>query len=77
MEFFGQSLENLFRKKKSGIAFRKRLGVFNYKIGKIGYHKRPGATDLKVKEELLAVRICNLVRTIQVRAQDESKQTRS
>jgi large subunit ribosomal protein L41 len=47
MNFFDISL-NIYRK-KWGTAFRKRLGVFNYKIGHQGYHKQPGAIPLHVK----------------------------
>ena len=47
MNVFSQMAEGLFRHERRYRAFRKRLGVFNYKIGKIGYHKKPGLIDLQ------------------------------
>ena len=56
--FFGVTF-NIFRRKR-GVSFRKRLGVFNYKIGKVGYHKQPGAIDLATKESLKKVIILTI-----------------
>ncbi|KRX04506.1 hypothetical protein PPERSA_04321 [Pseudocohnilembus persalinus] len=50
MSFFDQGV-NVFRR-KVGQTFRKKLGNYNYKIGKIGYHKNPGHIDLQTKEQL-------------------------
>lgn len=48
MNFFG-FFADIFRRRR-GMSFRKRLGVFNYKVKKIGYHKKPGAINLQTKE---------------------------
>ena len=45
---------DIFRKKR-GMSFRKKIGVFNYKLRKIGYHKKPGLIPLELKEKLKKV----------------------
>ena len=51
---FGGSVLNPFRR-KTGMAFRKSLGVFHYKIGHQQYHKKPGVIPLYIKEKLKKV----------------------
>ena len=42
-------------RRKAGTQFRKSLGVFNFKIGKIGTHKKPGLMNFHEKQKLLKV----------------------
>ena len=55
MNIFLTMCNDIFRHERKARALRKRLGVFNYKIGKIGYHKKPGLIDLQYKERLKKV----------------------
>jgi len=36
-------------------AFRKRLGVFNYKVGTKHTHKKPGVMPFNIKQNLIKV----------------------
>lgn len=51
---FGDSVLDAFRK-NFGASFRKKLGVFHYKIGHQEYHKKPGVVPLYLKEKLKKV----------------------
>lgn len=52
----GESLLNALRR-RIGSSFRKRLGVYHYKIGHTEYHKSPGVVPLHIKEKLKKVLI--------------------
>jgi len=39
-------------RKRQGLSFRKTLGVYNYKIKKVGYYNNPHAIELKKVEQL-------------------------
>ncbi len=41
-----------FTRKRKALTFRKRLGVYNYKVKPANYYKNPHAIDLQKKEEL-------------------------
>lgn len=49
-------------RRRTGKAFRKSLGVFNYKIGAKDYHKKPGVIPLNVKERLTKVGLIMWIR---------------
>lgn len=51
---FGDSVLNFFRQ-KLGRGFRKKLGVYHYKIGHVQYHKQPRVIPLHLKEKLKKV----------------------
>lgn len=46
------SFGNEIARKRHGLAFRKTLGVYNYKLKKPGYFKNPHSVDLKLSEKL-------------------------
>lgn len=50
--FFDSLALAVFRSKK-GKTFRKKLGVFDYKIGHQRLHKKPGLMDLTLKSRLI------------------------
>lgn len=50
---FGSSIAiNIFRA-KLGKTFRKKIGVYDYKIGHKTLHKRPGMMDVRLKQRLI------------------------
>ena len=52
MNIFLSMCNDIFRHQRKARTLRKRLGVFNYKIVKIGYHKKPRLIDLQYKKRL-------------------------
>ena len=46
MNFFGDNLLAPFRRKLFGQSFRKKLGVYSYKLKAPSHHKKPGLIDL-------------------------------
>lgn len=52
----GESLISVCRV-RIGSSFRKKLGVYHYKIGHTEYHKFPGVVPLHIKEKLKKVLI--------------------
>ena len=48
-------LGGISARKSYGATFRKKLGVYNYKIGHQEYHRKPGMIPLQLKESLRKV----------------------
>ena len=55
-----------------GKSFRKRLGVYSYKIKKIGYHRNPHAMTLAFKEEMRYVGIPAFLYIERIRRMEEN-----
>ena len=54
-------------RRRAGKTFRKRLGVYSYKLENPGYYKKPGVIPLQVKEKLknVAKPLCLQTNTLQ------------
>lgn len=64
------SLGHCFERAKKGKSFRKTLGVFNYKMGKKSYHKKPGVVSLKYAEYTKKSRSGKLLRDLNQKTKD-------